>query len=340
MRRITLGILLLSTGLAFVSCDKTASSPNDENATYAVVNGKEIKAKDVLERIKNDLAELERNTYELKKRATEEFVQKALLEDEAKKQGTTVDKLMTQFDNLRDKEVTKEETAAFLSARNLNESKLSKQERESVPQIIKMQRVYEARQKFVNDLRAKANVQYKIPKPVEKQVDVAVGNIDPQGKKEAKVKIVEFSDFQCPFCARGKARIDEIAAKYKDKVVIYFRNFPLESIHQKAFHAAEAGLCAQDQGKFWDYHNKMFDNQANLEEKDLLKYAKDLKLDEAKFSECLKSGKKAADIRKDMEEGMKVGVNSTPTFFVNGYAVRGAVPLEQFSEIIDEQLAK
>jgi protein-disulfide isomerase len=292
------------------------------------VNGKEIKGKEVLDKIKNDLAELEKNAYELKKRGTDELVQKQILEDEAKKQGTTIDKLMAQLDEGKDKEVTKEDIKNFLKARNIDEKKLSKQEKESVPQIVKMQRVYEARSKFMADLRSKANVQYKIKKPVEKPMDVGVGNIEPHGNKNAKVKIVEFSDFQCPYCARGRTRVDEIVAKYKDKVAIYFRHFPLESIHPQAFKSAEASLCAQDQGQFWAYHDSLFDNQGALAEADLLKRAKDLKLDEKAFAECLKSGKKAADVRKDLDEGMKVGVNSTPSFFVNGLPVRGAQPIE------------
>lgn len=313
---------------------------NEENKTYAVVNGKEIKGKDVLERIKNDLSELERNTYELKKRATEEAVQKMILEDEAKKQGVTIEKLMGQFDSLRDQGVEKADIANFLKARGVDEKKLSKQEKDSIPQIIKMQRVYEARQRYMGELRAKANVQFKIPRPVEKAVDVAVGQGTAVGSPNAKVKIIEFSDFQCPFCSRGRMRLEEIVGKYKDKVAVYFRHFPLESIHPQAFKASEASLCAQDQGKFWAYHNLLFDNQSALNEKDLIKYADALKLDSAKFQECLKSGVKAAIVKKDMEEGIKAGVNSTPTFFINGFAVRGAQPLETFAEIIEEQLAK
>jgi len=201
-----------------------------------------------------------------------------------------------------------------------------------------MQRVYEARQKFVQDLRAKANVQFKISKPEEPRLTVTNGNGPGVGSPGAKVTIVEFSDFQCPFCARGRQRVDEITSKYKDKVRIYFRNFPLESIHPMAFHAAEAAGCALEQNKFWEYHNVLFDHQDKLDEKNLLQYAKDLNLDEKSFTQCLKSGKKSADIRKDMEEAGKVGVNSTPTFFVNGRAVRGAQPIEAFSEIIDEEL--
>ncbi|MBK9293400.1 MAG: DsbA family protein [Oligoflexia bacterium] len=339
MRILLVSLFILSTAMT-VSCQKLGIGGSDENKTFAIVNGKEIKGKEVLDRIKDNLNELEKQAYDLKKRATEEAVQKMILEEEAKKQNSTIEKLMSQFDSLRDQSVEKAEIQAFLKARGVDEKKLSKKEKESVPQIIKMQRVFEARQRYMGELRAKANVQFKIPRPTEKPVEVGVGQGVPVGPQTAKVKIVEFSDFQCPFCSRGRMRLEEIVGKYKDKVAVYFRHFPLESIHPQAFKASEASLCAQDQGKFWAYHNFLFDNQSALEEKDLVKYAEALKMDKAKFQECLKSGSKAAIVKKDMEDGMKVGVNSTPTFYINGYAIKGAQPLEAFVDIIEEQLNK
>jgi protein-disulfide isomerase len=333
-------VCLMTIGLA--SCTKNSGSggSGDENTTFAVVNGQEIKGKDVLPKIENDLAELNRNAYELKKRATEEVIQQRILNDEAKKQGTTIDKLFSQFDSLRDKEVGPADVDAFLKQRNIDVKKLSKQEKESVPNIIKMQRVYEARQRYVSELRAKANVQFKIPKPAEKVVEVGVGSGPAKGNASAKVTIIEFSDFQCPFCARGRQRIDEIYAKYKDKVRIYYRHFPLESIHPQAMGSAKASACAHDQGKFWEYHDKLFDNQQKLDDKSLVEYANALGLDSAKFQACLKSDAPTSVVRKDVEDASKLGVNSTPTFFVNGRAVRGAQPIEAFSEIIDEELSK
>lgn len=335
-------VILVALVLAISSCvkkDGAGVGNDEENSIFAVVNGKEIRGKEILEKIKNDLAELNRNAYEIKRRATEEIIQTRILEEEAKRQGSTMEKLFSQFDSLKEKDVSPADIQNFLKQRNINEGKLTKQEKESIPQILKMQRVYEARQRYVQELRGKASVQFKIQKPVEKPVEVSVGHGPSVGPGTAKVTIVEFSDFQCPFCARGRQRVDEIKDKYKDKVKIHFRNFPLESIHPNAFHAAEAAECALDQGKFWEYHNMLFENQSKLDEKSLLGFATELKLDTKAFEACLKSGTKGALIRKDMEDGNKVGVNSTPSFFVNGHAVRGAQPLEAFSEIIDDELA-
>jgi protein-disulfide isomerase len=337
---ISLLLCLISLSTCTNGQSPHASQNPDDETVFALVNGKEVKGKDVLDKVKTELAEIKKSEYEIKRRATEEGVQQLILEEEAKKQGTTVDKLYSQFDALRDVEVTKEEVKEFLKGRLVEEQKLSKQERESIPQIIKTQRVYDARQKYIGELRQKANVQFKIPKPPEERFDVGVGSYDFVGGAKAKVTIVEFSDFQCPFCAEGRKRVEVLEDKYGDKIKIYFRNFPLETRHPQAFGAAVAGACASDQKRFWDFHNYLFDHQEKLDQKHLLTYAETIKLDAKAFAECLKSGSKEALVRADLTDGMKLSVTSTPTFFVNGRVLRGAVPLENFYEIIDEELAK
>lgn len=334
-------ILICLITLVTAGCvNKGGSGGSEDNKVYAVVDGKEIKGKEVLERVKGEMSELNRQMYDLKRRATEQIVQDRILEGEAKRQGTTVDQLFKQFDALREKDVADADIDAFLKKRNIDRKKLKKAELKSVPNIIKMQRVYEARQKYVNELRQKANVKIKLTRPMEKPIDVAVGTNPPRGPASAKVAIVEFSDFECPFCSRGRDRLEEVRAKYGDKVKIYYRHFPLESIHPNAFKSAEGTSCARDQGKFWEYHDELFRNQRDLKEKSLVKHAKTIGLDEAKFAECLKSGKYAEEVRADMKDAQKYGVNSTPTFYINGHILRGAVPLDQFSDLIELELGK
>ena len=124
---------------------------------------------------------------------------------------------------------------------------------------------------------------------------------------------------------------------YPDKVRLVFRQFPLE-FHKQAPKAAEAALCANDQGKFWEMHDTLFANQKELEVPKLKEYAKKVGLDTAKFDKCLDSGEKAATIKADQEAGAKVGVNGTPAFFINGIMISGAQPLDEFKSIIDSEL--
>jgi protein-disulfide isomerase len=173
-----------------------------------------------------------------------------------------------------------------------------------------------------------------------------------EGDESAKVTIVEFSDFQCPFCARfHTGTLPQIQKDYVEtgKVRHVFRNLPLESIHPMAFKAAEASLCASDQGKYWEMHNLLFANQQALAPEQLVGHAKTLGLDAAAFQKCLDSGKQAARIRTDLEEAGKLGVNGTPAFLI-GVAmpdgkvktvrfVSGARPYADFKAAIDAALA-
>lgn len=160
-----------------------------------------------------------------------------------------------------------------------------------------------------------------------------------KGPEDAKVTIIEFSDFQCPYCKKGKEVADEVLAYYGDKVRLMFKHFPL-SFHQNAQKAAEAAECAGDQGKFWEMHDYMFNNQSKLAVNDLKTAAVDLGLVGSDFNNCLDSGKYEGKVKSDMSEGSGFGVSGTPAFFINDQMISGAQPLEKFKEVIDAELAK
>lgn len=175
--------------------------------------------------------------------------------------------------------------------------------------------------------------------PIEASVDD-----DPVlGKEDAPVTIVEFSDFQCPFCGRfEKDTFPKLKEEYIDtgKVKLVFRDFPLTNIHPYAQKAAEASECADEQGKFWKYHDKLFENQDALTVDDLKKYADDLNLNNNKFEKCLDSDSMKEEVQKDTDDGINYGVAGTPAFFINGILLEGAQPFENFKQIIDDELAK
>ncbi len=172
---------------------------------------------------------------------------------------------------------------------------------------------------------------------------VASVDDDPmKGEKNAKVTIIEFSDFQCPFCARFYTQtLPQLEKEYisTGKAKLVFRDLPL-SFHENAQKAAEASECADDQGKFWEYHDKLFDNQGALAVTDLKKYAADLKLDQTKFDACLDTGKYTAEVKKDEADAGSYGLSGTPSFIINGNLLVGAQPFSAFKQIIDAELAK
>jgi len=159
------------------------------------------------------------------------------------------------------------------------------------------------------------------------------------GPQDASVTIVEFSDFQCPYCARFFLQTyPQVRREYEGKVKFIFRDFPLTSIHQYAEKAAEAAGCANDQGKFWEYHDLLWTKQQALDVDSLKSYAADLGLDTVAFDDCLDSGKHASEVQKDVQDGRSYGVGGTPAFLINGQLVSGAVPFADFKAVIDAAL--
>ncbi len=158
------------------------------------------------------------------------------------------------------------------------------------------------------------------------------------GNEKAKITLVEFSDFECPYCQRFNPTLEQVKETYKDQVRIVFRQFPLNSIHPKAQKAAEASLCAHDQGAFWKMHDLLFDEQKDLDVPQLKEKAERLGLDTATFNQCVDSGKYTAQVNRDVMDGSAAGVTGTPSVFINGRPVRGVVAFEDLAKVIDEEL--
>jgi protein-disulfide isomerase len=175
--------------------------------------------------------------------------------------------------------------------------------------------------------------------PAKVVTDLNITGAPVLGPKNAPVTIVAFSDFQCPFCSRVVPTLHDLEKQYEGKIKVVFKNQPLP-FHNNARAAASAAMAANEQGKFWEMHDKLFANQQALERTNLESYAKDIGLDVGKFKAALDSNKFDAYITADSNEGMRVGANGTPTFFINGRQLVGAQPIEQFKAVIDEELKK
>ena len=175
------------------------------------------------------------------------------------------------------------------------------------------------------------------PKEVSNS-DLVKNNSQVLGSEDAKVTIVEFSDFQCPACGAAHPVVKQVIKEYGDRILFAYRHFPLLATHQYALKAAEAAEAAGEQGKFWEYQDILFANQDNLKTEDLKNYAKQVGLDMKKFNGALDSGKHKDKILSDLDDGEKFGVTSTPTFFINGQMNRGALNLDQFKSAIDKAL--
>lgn len=176
---------------------------------------------------------------------------------------------------------------------------------------------------------------------VERRYEVPVESHDPSfGAEDAPITIIEFSDFECPYCQRYATQTHaQLMEAYGDQIRFVYKDFPLTSIHPQAFPAALAAQCAHEQGQFWAYHNLLFSQQLPLGDESYLAYAEDLSLDVADFAACYEEQRHLAAVQADFDFANTLGVSSTPTFFVNGIAVVGAQPFSVFSQIIEYELA-
>jgi|CXWL01.1.fsa_nt_gi protein-disulfide isomerase len=311
--------------------------------TTAITEGEvEVFAADAFREAKLQKAQADaayaKQLHELREGATRQLVQDRLFEAEAKERGVSKEDLFAAEVAAKVAPVGDADVDQFYEQYKERMGGQSKEQlANDIREYLNRQRQSEVMGGFVGTLEKKFGVTYLI-EPYRAAVS-AVGGPTKGGAKAA-VTIVEFSDFQCPVCAVVQPTLKAIADRYGDKVQIAFRQFPLDSIHPAARKAAEASLCAHEQGKFWELHDAMFGNQQALEIALLKAKAKELGIDSAKFDECVDSSRYAAEVQQDVEAGVVAGVGGTPTMFINGRPFEGGVPLEMLTAAIDEELAK
>jgi protein-disulfide isomerase len=308
------------------------------NNTLAKVGDHVITEADIADDIAGQMVRINNQIYSAKKQAVDAAVAEYLINQEAKKRGVTREQLLKQEVTDKTPAVADAEVQQIYDA---NKARLGGKTLEEIkPQIVQQLQANKQQtqqQAFVQQLKKQASVKVLLKPPV---LNVSTEGAPVRGETSAPVTIVEFSDFQCPYCARVQPELVKVRDTYKDKVKIVYKDFPL-SIHNNAQKAAEAARCAleQDKNKYWEYHDTLFTNGSALGQDNLKKFASDLKFDTAKFNECLDSGKYAAAITQDMNEGVKIGVSGTPAFLINGRFLSGAQPFSAFQETIDDALA-
>jgi len=326
-------------GLGFLALLVVCPRPlhaDDAQNVLATVDGRNITEADIAKNIAAQMTQIDNQIYATKKRAVDALIADQLLDQEAKKRGVSREQLLKQ--EVKDK-VTPVTDAEVEKVYNDNKDKVGGRTlaelKAPITQQLQNSREQQRQQEFIRELRKTAAIKMELKPPM---VNVATDGAPVRGNANAPVTIVEFSDFQCPFCARAEGEIVKVRDTYKDQVKIVYKDYPLP-IHSNAPKAAEASRCAGEQDKYWEYHDVLFANHSALEVPNLKKFATDLKLDTAKFDTCLDSGKYADEIAKDMAEGSRVGVSGTPAFFINGRLLSGAQPFSAFQEAIDDALA-
>jgi predicted DsbA family dithiol-disulfide isomerase len=323
------------------------ATASDPKAPVARIGNEVITAGELDTSIKPQLARMEaehaEQVHNLKSTSLDTLVDKKLIESKAKAEGITPEKLVerevtSKIPTPSDAEVQAvyDRTKAAQAGQGRQLPPLDQLKGEIV-NFIKERNSEQARKAFTDKLRAESKVTVLLPPLLLPKVEVAAEG-QSTGDSKAPVTIVEFSDFQCPFCSRAEETVKKVLEDYKGKVRLYYRDYPLP-FHDKAQKASEAALCAADQGKYWEMHGKLFANQSALAVPQLKEHAKGLGLDAGRFDKCLDSGEKAKMVEASKKAGDQAGVNGTPAFFINGRPLSGAVPIEKFKEIIDYELS-
>ena len=327
--KIILFLLIVIFGVGLTAQTKVPRQP------IARIGNQGIYEEDLLPAIGGQLVQLKNQEFELRSKALENLLNQRLLEAEAKIQGISVEALLQRVDqNLPPWSVS--ELEGYYLAQKDRINKPFAAVRPQLEQAFIQAKRQEARQGFVDQLRQKSDVAVLINRP---RVDVAADPSRLRGNQAATVTIVEFADFQCPYCRAVQPNLKEVLHKYDGRVRLGFRDFPLRSIHPQAQAAAEAARCAGEQGRFWEYHDLLYANQTALTADALKEHARSAGLDEGQFRACLDSGKFKMQIESDLQLGMASGVTGAPAFYINGVLLSGSQPLSAFEKIIDAELS-
>jgi protein-disulfide isomerase len=342
-RPATSFLLGLAAALA-VACPappQAGADPVGDPTVVARVGGEEITAGELDEWIKDELFDRETSNsdpaklYELRATSLDNLVSKRLIDEAAAARGVDADTLLDEEASKR-VTVTDAEIEEFFEANTaqLGEATLESLE-PRIRQFLEQRQGAEAARAYVDELQQQAGVEILMVQP---RVEV-VAEGPSIGPVDAPVTIVEFSDYECPFCQRAEPVLEQVLEQYEGKVRFVYRHFPLENIHPNAKPASVAAFCAGEQGKFWEYHALVFEAPDGLEADGLAKYAMALELDGESFEACLASDAAAASVQSDIQAGSSAGVTGTPAFFINGIPLKGAQPVSEFKRIIDEELA-
>lgn len=333
-----------ATVLLGAACSTSAQQPKNPGPTdvVATVGAMTITLEQVDRKALEEPADrfgdrkLSQAIYEARRAAVDEIVGNILLDQEAKRRGVERTALAEQEINAKAKAVTEAEIAAWYQTNKQRvQGATLDQVRAPIQSMLTQERMEAARTAYLETLKATTPVRVMIEPP---RVAVNAGKSPVKGPASAPIEIIEFADFECPYCIAASPTVKRVLDTYGDRVRLVYRNYPLRN-HPRAKPAAEAAQCANEQGQFWAYHDHLFGTSGKLSDADLKQTAVTLGLDASQFNKCFDDHKYQSIVETDAKAGTEAGVTGTPAFFINGRPLSGAQPFEAFNRIIDEEIA-
>jgi protein-disulfide isomerase len=339
--------VLGSVGLVSLGCSGSHSNAVAAKATAAQtppetvaaeLQGTKVTVAELDERIKSQLRQLNQQQYDLRRQVLDQLLGEMMLKREASARSISVDDLVRTEVDARVAPPTTAEIETFYARvkGQVNGQPLKvvqPQLEDYLRQRARERRMAEFRRELIKKQSAKV-----LMAPPRFEVSVPA-SAPATGPADAPVTIVEYTDYQCPFCQKAQETVDAMLERYGTKVRFVHRDYPLD-MHPHARPAAAAAHCAGDQGRFWEYRRSLLMQAGDLGDADLHSRAASLKLDTATFKTCLASQRHDEEVQKSLAEGIALGVNGTPTFFVNGRFMTGAPSVDAFADVIEDELTR
>jgi protein-disulfide isomerase len=329
-------ILVVVSGVAVIAA--TGVFNKEGRVIVADVDGQVVYASDLEKSAAKALSEQRQSLYHLQKQKLDEYIDAVLLTREAKKSAISVEALLDQEVHSKIMPITDDEIEVFYSS---NKSRLGmdlKEAREQIREFLRVKKIEIQRTLYLKSLRSNSRIETYLKLPPLFRAEVPITGAPAKGPEYAPVTIVKFEDFQCPYCKQFQPTVTELLSRYNGKIRLVHKDLPLDSIHPQARQAAEAARCADEQDRFWNYHDKLYANAPKFSAGDLTNYAKELGLNVGFFERCFASGKYRTIVKQDISDGVQLGLTGTPIFFINGREISGTQPLETFVTMIDEEL--
>jgi protein-disulfide isomerase len=327
VRRFTRLLLVVSALWASV-----AIAAAQDSEVVVEIQGEKITRAQLQEQESGLLLQARYDFYKAEQKALDELIAKKLLENEARAQNITVDELLKREVESKVKDLTEDQLRTVYDVVAPKEP--FEAVRAKIQESVHNEKVKRARIAYIDSLREKTNVVVLLGPP---SADFAVGDAPRLGPANAPVQLVEFADFECPYCIKADAELIKLRAEFGNRISFVYKDFPLP-MHAHAQKAAEAARCAGAQDKFWPYRDRLFTSKG-IDVPQLEQLATELGLDSAKFNTCLESGQQAAAVQKDAAEAQKIGLSATPSFFLNGHFFTGAMKYEDLRKMVEKELS-
>jgi protein-disulfide isomerase len=325
------GLIALSLGVAMSAFSIPAIS-QDSSDVIAEIGGHQITAGEVEQKELSKLLQAKYKYYVAEKDALDQYIDDEVLALQAKKEGVTIDELLKRHVAVNVQEPTEDQLRFYFEGVQTDES--FETARQNIIDTVKQLRLKKARAAYITELRADYAVVLELAAPSAK---VEAGNSPRLGPVQAPVQIIEYADYQCPYCQKVDPDLAKLRQQFGDQISIVYKDFPLP-MHPLAARAAEGARCAGVQGKFWEFHDYLFESK-KLTEPEMKAEARTLKLDGDKFDQCLDKQEQFDSLKKEAQDAQKLGLSGTPSFFVNGKFMSGAISYNKLRDTVQAELA-